>query len=327
MNRKLLAIPVLVVVVALAWFGWRSFAPPPPEVWLGYVEGESLYIAAPVAGTLDRRYVERGAPVRAGQALFLIDPVVTDAETARLEAQAEAARAQRADLEQQRQRLPELQVSRAGQAAARAQLVKTQKDYDRFAALFARGFVSRTQLDAARAARDVAQATLAQAVAQEQSGLLTSGRVDQVRAATANIAGAEAALRGQRQRRSEIAPVAVANGMVEQTFFNPGEWVPANAPVMSILPDDKRKLRFFVPETRLASLRIGSHVSFSCDGCAGRQGATLSYIAPRAEFTPPVIYSEHAKAKLVFMVEATLAPSAHPLPPGLPVTVFPADAP
>jgi HlyD family secretion protein len=46
----------------------------------------------------------------------------------------------------------------------------------------------------------------------------------------------------------------------------------------------------------------------------------VRFIAPRAEYTPPVIYSEHARAKLVFMVEAML-PVDQPLPLGLPVAV------
>jgi HlyD family secretion protein len=64
-------------------------------------------------------------------------------------------------------------------------------------------------------------------------------------------------------------------------------------------------------------------VTYSCDGCGAARQAKISYIAPRAEFTPPVIYSERARAKLVFLVEAALPVEAKPLPPGLPVEVVP----
>ena len=111
--------------------------------------------------------------------------------------------------------------------------------------------------------------------------------------------------------------------MVEQTFYNPGEWVPANSPVVSVLPDGKRKLRFYVPQDKVAGLKPGMSVTFSCDGCGDPRQAKISYIAPRAEFTPPVIYSERARAKLVFLVEAALPASDKPLPPGLPVEVVP----
>ena len=98
--------------------------------------------------------------------------------------------------------------------------------------------------------------------------------------------------------------------------------MPANAPVVSVLPDDKRKLRFYVPQDRIAGLKPGMTISYSCDGCGGERSAKISYIAPRAEFSPPVIYSEKARAKLVFLVEALLPVSDKPLPPGLPVEVI-----
>jgi HlyD family secretion protein len=316
--KPLIGIAVLAAVGGAAWYATR---PVEQSGWLGYVEAETEYVAAPVSGRLAQRMVDRGAGVNAGTVLFQLDPETTDADTARLEAQVSAAQAQRADLAQARQRAPELAVSQAAEAAAQAQLTKAEADYNRVAALAQRGFASRSQLDAARAARDGAAAQLAQTRAQIASGNLTAGRQEQIAAAGADVAGAQAALRGQRQRRRDIAPVAPERGVVEQTFYNPGEWVPANSPVVSVLPDGRRKLRFYVPQDRIAQLKIGARVSFTCDGCGNAREARVSYIAPRAEFTPPVIYSERARAKLVFMVEAVLPPSDKPLPPGLPVEV------
>jgi len=318
--KPAIGVAVLAVAGFAAWAFWPGSG---EDRWLGYVEGESLYIAAPVSGRLAMRSVERGASVNAGDALFTLDPASSDAETARLAAEAAAAQAQAGDVAGARERAPELDVSRAAQAAAAAQLARAEKDYQRYAALAAKGFVSKSQLDAARAARDTAAAQVAQAQAQERAGRLSVGRTGQQAAATAQVAAAQAALKGAQVRRGEIAPVAPARGIVEQTYYNPGEWVPANSPVVSVLPDDRRKLRFFVPEAKIAQLKPGMTVRFTCDGCGGERSARIAWIAPRAEFTPPVIYSERARAKLVFMVEAALPPEGKPLPPGLPVEVIP----
>lgn len=317
---------IVIVVAALALAGagaWYVSRDQAEANWLGYVEAETMYVAAPVSGRLAERPVDRGASVAAGAVLFSLDPESTAADTARAEAQVAAARAQASDLAQSRQRQAELDVARAGEAAAAAALTKAQNDFSRISALYAKGFASKAQYDAARAARDGASAQLAQTRAQIRSGELSAGRAGQQAAAGAEIAGAEAALRGQRQRQREIAPVAPARGVVEQTFYNPGEWVPANMPVVSVLPDDKRKLRFYVPQDRIAALKPGMEITYSCDGCGGMRKARISYIAPRAEFSPPVIYSEKARAKLVFLVEALLPASDKPLPPGLPVEVVP----
>lgn len=316
-------LPILVVLVALAgaaiWYFTRTSAPDP---WLGYVEGEALYVAAPVSGTLASRPVERGGRVSAGAPLFSLDPRTADASAAQAAAQVAGAQASLSDLGAARERRPEIDVARAAEASARAQLVKAEADYRRFADLAGKGFASRTQLDAARAARDSAAASVAQAEAQQRSGELTVGRATQQAAAAAEVQGAKAALAAEARRRQEIAPVSAVSGQIEQTYFNPGEWVPANQPVVSIIPDDKRKIRFFVPQDRVAGLRMGQAVRFTCDGCGAERTATVRYIAPRAEYTPPVIYSEHARAKLVFMVEAAL-PVDKPLPLGLPVAVKP----
>ena len=96
----------------------------------------------------------------------------------------------------------------------------------------------------------------------------------------------------------------------------------ANQPVVSILPDDRIKVRFFVPEQEVARYRPGRKVRFSCDGCASGLSARISYVSPRPEFTPPVIFSRDSRDRLVFMVEALPQGPAR-LMPGLPVDVEP----
>jgi HlyD family secretion protein len=111
-------------------------------------------------------------------------------------------------------------------------------------------------------------------------------------------------------------------GTVTDTLFARGEWVPAGAPVVSLLPPANVKVRFFVPEPRLGGVKVGQKVSLACDGCPAAVAATITYIAPQAEFTPPVIYSKENRAKLVFLVEAKpAAADASKLHPGQPVDV------
>jgi HlyD family secretion protein len=310
----------LVLLGAAGWYYWPAAE---GENWLGYVEAETIYVASPVSGRLAARPVERGASVAAGAPLFALDPETTDAEAAGAAAQVAAASAQAADLADPRQRTPELAASRAAEAGAAARLARAGNDFERMAALARQGFASKAQLDAARAARDATAAELAAARAQIAAGEMAAGRAAQQQAARAQIAGATASLRAQRQRQREIAPVAPEAGVIEQTYYNPGEWVPANAPVVAVLPDARRKLRFFVPQDRIAALKLGSAVRYACDGCGEAATARISFIAPRAEFSPPVIYSDRARAKLVFLVEAMLPTSDKPLPPGLPVEVTP----
>ena len=89
-----------------------------------------------------------------------------------------------------------------------------------------------------------------------------------------------------------------------------------------MLPPANVKVRFYVPETLLGGLKLGQAVTVNCDGCAGPFAATIQFIAGRAEFTPPVLYSKENRAKLVYLVEAKPSPAdALKLHPGQPVDV------
>ena len=118
---------------------------------------------------------------------------------------------------------------------------------------------------------------------------------------------------------TQLSPKAPEDAVVEYTYFNEGEWVVANQPVVSLLIPTDLKVRFFVPETKLSRLQVGTRVSLDCDGCVD-QTATISYISPYVEYTPPTIYSRDERHKLLFMCEAYLDQNKK-LPVGLPVLI------
>ncbi|MGB6816547.1 MAG: efflux RND transporter periplasmic adaptor subunit, partial [Pseudolabrys sp.] len=102
-------------------------------------------------------------------------------------------------------------------------------------------------------------------------------------------------------RRNAYSP---GDGTVEQVYYRPGETVPAGRPVVAILPPGNLKLRFFAPQAILPTIKYGDIVDVSCDGCEKGLTAKVSFIARSAEYTPPVIYSQEERAKLVFLIEA-----------------------
>ncbi|MBV9914038.1 MAG: HlyD family secretion protein, partial [Sinobacteraceae bacterium] len=96
----------------------------------------------------------------------------------------------------------------------------------------------------------------------------------------------------------------------------------SGTPVVRLLPPGNIKIRFFVPENLLGSIRLGSRVALSCDGCSQDISADITYVSADAEYTPPIIYSNETRGKLVFMIEAHPASTdATRLHPGQPVSV------
>ena len=141
---------------------------------------------------------------------------------------------------------------------------------------------------------------------------------------TAQLAAA-ARQRGLEQadwRFAQKQQAAPASGLVYDTYFRPGEWVPAGAPVLSVLPPEYMKVRFFVPEGDLGKMQVGTPLEIRMDGLAGPLEGKVSFVSPQAEYTLPIIYSRENRGKLVYLVEASLgAEGARQLHPGAPVEV------
>jgi HlyD family secretion protein len=289
----------------------------------GYVEGEPLYPASPVAGRLVQLNVKRGDVAAAGTLLFAVDPAQIAAQRDEAASQLVANQAL-AKGARTGQRPAELQQIQADLNAARAVLNEAEKSYARTQPLYEAGAASKASVDSALAARDRAKAQVASIEKRLQVAQLGQ-RTEQVTNAEQRVVQAEASLGALEARLADLSPVAPSAGRVEDVFFQPGEWVPANQAVMSFIPDDRVRLRFFAPQTEIAAYRIGASVTFSCDGCAKDLSAKITYVSPRPEFTPPVIYSREARDRMVFMVEAHPETSAG-LTPGQPIDVQPLKA-
>jgi HlyD family secretion protein len=288
--------------------------------YLGYIEGETSLIGPPIAGRLIERKVERGAQVHAGDLLFTIDPGLAQSEVVRAEAAVTEAEARYANLLTGK-RKQEQAIVRAQESDVAAQLAFAEKELARQTELYQTKVAPKQALDEAEATVRQLRARQAALVAQENVGTLAA-RPEEIKAASALVQQTKANLEQSRKRLEDLMPRAPEDGMIENTFYDAGEWVTAGAPIVSLLAPDRSKLRFFIPETDLAKARIGATVRFTCDACAKDLTATINYVSPRAEYTPPIIYSQSARTKLAFMVEAKLAPGTS-LVPGIPVTVRP----
>jgi HlyD family secretion protein len=252
------------------------------HAWLGYAEGDTAFVAAPQAGWVSNLKVERGAEVKTGELLFSLDD--TNQTAARDQAKAQIAQAE----------------GQMGQAQASLNLAR--KELTRQQGLLRSGATSKQAFDQAQSAYQTAAALVAQINANKQQ--------------------AQATLTGAAYQLSERDVISRTSGRVQDVFFRPGEYAPAMTPVVSILPPGNVYVRFFVPETEFAKVKLGQKISIHCDGCAKDITATVSFIAAQEEFTPPVIFSVGVREKLVFKVEARM-PGGLPLHPGQPVDVRP----
>ncbi len=305
----------LLGAVALAGCGKES-----PTTWQGYVEGEFVSVASPFAGRLERLSVQRGQQVADGAPLFVLES--DDERAARQQAaeQLRAAEAQLADLKTGK-RPVEIDVSRAQLAQAQAAATRSAAQATRDEAQYRIGGISQAQLDESRATAQ-ADAARVRELQRDIDVARLPGRAAQQAAQAAQVEAARAALAQAEWKLSRKTVATTQAGLVYDTPYRPGEWVPAGSPVVRMLPPANIKVRFYVPEETVGALRNGQAVQMRCDGCAAPVPLTITYVSAQAEYTPPVIYSNETRRKLVFLVEARPgAPDAPRLHPGQPVEV------
>lgn len=308
--KPAIIIAVLAIGIVAAWvLLGRSQSEP---MLSGYIEGETLYLSAPVAGTVASVAAVEGTRVETGQTLFTIDPATLSAQGERAQANVLAARTQIASAE------ANVRQTEAEVAGAAAEAERARTDLARLLSVKSAdpAAVAGKDIDSSRAALRQANARLAAA------GRTADARRAQVQAARAQAEEAQGEAREVQIRVNQLSPSAPSAAKVEDVFFQPGEWVSANQAVVSLLPDDKVKVRFFVPEEQVARYRPGRKVRFSCDGCQANLSATIRYVSSRPEFTPPIIFSRSSRDRLVFMVEAAPSRPAG-LQPGLPLDIVP----
>ena len=286
----------------------------------GYVEGEFVYVASPLAGELEKLAVQRGGQVKPGDLLFELEHGSEQAERDGAEKRLAQARATLDDVKKGR-RPSELASLEAqiGQAKAAASL--SEQELKRQEDLLPSGATSKTDLDRARAARDRDQDRVAELTADLKTAQLGS-REDQIAAADAEVKAREAALAKAEWDLAQKRQTATQAGLVFDTLYRDGEWVAAGRPVVALLPPANLKVRAFVPQAVVATIHPGDRATVHVDGGAGPFPGKVSFISPQVEFTPPVIFSQESREKLVFMVELRFDDAtATKLNPGQPVDV------
>ena len=326
-TRAWLAIVVLLAAGGGGAFWWWSASRAQTVEWQGYADADFVRIGPTQSGLLTGVAVSRGDAVAAGALLFTQDDTEDRAARDQAAAQLDQAEKQLANL-RQGAKPTEIAQAEANLTDARATMVRVATDLARGETLLPKGDATKQSVDQLRADFGSAQAKvtgLTAALAQARNPM---GREDEIQAQSAAVKALRAAQEMADWRLAQRRVVAPAAGRVADVLARAGETMTAAQPVVSLLPPGNIFIRFFVPEAGLATMHQGDAVALVCDTCAARLTATISYVAPQAEYTPPLIYSESSKSKLVFLIEARPRPDqAAELNPGEPVMVRPVAKP
>ncbi len=250
----------------------------------GYIEGKFIYVASNYSGVLKKLSVMRGDKVQINQDLFTLDPLPESAD---------------------------LDVAKANIEQINHQIMKNESNFNYQSAQMKRKQTLHQKNLIAKDEFEVAHAAYLQALAEKNaSASLLNARKAEFSKAMWVI--------GQKTVKSALPSI------VYDTYYSEGELVSVGTPVLALLSPEKVRVVFFVPESLLSKMKFKDTVEVICDNYKNPIKATIGFISSNAEFTPPVIYSQEERTKLVYRIEAIpqVKNILQPLHPGQPVSVI-----
>lgn len=325
------SVVLLVLSVAASSAGCRAKAPADRVRASGSVEATEVQVSAQVGGRLLELLVAEGDRVTAGQTIARLD--TTDAQLAlrRASADRDQAAAQLALLEagsrQEDIRQAEAQVktAEADVAGARDDLAAAEADLARFETLLKANSGSQKQRDDAATRRDVSRARLQAAqervrAAQEAKLRLDRGpRPQEIAAARARVAAAEAQMATLDQNVKDATVLSPLAGLVTQKLADAGEILAPRTPIVNVVDLDHAWANIYIDEPLVPRLRLGQPATIFTDaGGSGLEGK-VTFISPKAEFTPRNVQTAEERSKLVYRIKVSVDNSKGVLKQGMPV--------
>jgi HlyD family secretion protein len=288
------------------------------NTYTGYVEGEFVQISAEISGRLQNLAIDRGQYVKKDQLLFSLE--ANNELYAKQQAQA-VVDLKQANLDNllKGQRPDEIEVLIAKREQINNSLTLAEIRLNRNKKLVKAGAITQDQFDESYTIYKTTKEELTAADAQIRTAK-SGARVDEIIAAKADLEDAKANLREAAYRLSKKTISTNIEAFVQDTLYKPNEWIASGVPVITLLPADNLKVRFFVPEQDISSIKTGQNVRIFCDSHKGVIIASINYKSTEVEYTPPIIFSNNTRKKLMFLIEAKIpAQYSTILHPGQPV--------
>ncbi|WP_254306107.1 HlyD family secretion protein [Sphingopyxis sp. BSNA05] len=245
----MLSVPLLLATLGIYyWIASDRYA----STDNAYVQQDIVSISPEVGGRIVQVAVEENQQVAAGDLLFSIDPAPFELTVAQSNARIAAAQVEVQNLR------TDYQVSGVDIEVARQDIAFAQSNYQRQAALMAKGFTTRARLDAAQHEVDLARARLKSAqadVVAARSRLSTGSAApgENPDVAEARAARDQALLDLERTR--VVAPVA--GRVAQSTRLQIGQMMVSGLPALSIVDDKNSWVEANFKETDLARMKVG----------------------------------------------------------------------
>jgi HlyD family secretion protein len=297
----------------------------------GYVEATEVQVAPEVGGRLLKLAVAEGDRVKPGDLIAQLDTADVTLALRRATAERAGADAQLRLLlagtraEDIRQADAQRAAAEADLAAARQERAAAERDLKRFEALIAANAGAQKQRDDAATRRDVANDRVrageerVRAAAETVARLRAGARSEEVDAARARLAGVDAQIATLEKAMTDATVLAPAGGLVTQTLADQGELLAPRTPIVIVADLDEPWANVYVDEPFIPRVTLGQEATLFTDAGGAGIAGTVTFISPKAEFTPRNVQTAEERSKLVFRVKVSVDNRSGVLKQGMPV--------
>lgn len=297
----------------------------------GHVEATEIQVSAEVGGRIVELRVAEGDRVNPGDLVARLDTRDTELQIERARAERAAAAAQLRLLqagsrpEDIRQAEAQVDAASAEAAAAEAEWRAAETDLERFEMLLKANAGSQKQRDDAKTRVDVARERERGArervrAAQEGVSRLKAGaRREEIEAARAQVAAIDAQIMVLAKGLTDASVAAPAGGIVTQKLVDAGEVVAPRTPLVVLTDLDNAWANLFVPEPVIPRVQLGQAATVFTDAGGPGLPGKVTYVSPRAEFTPRNVQTAEERSKLVYRIKVSVDNRAGVLKQGMPV--------
>jgi HlyD family secretion protein len=300
----------------------RSAGSHPGDLTLsGNLEVTDAQLAFKLPGRVAERAVSEGQTVTAGQLVARLDDDEQKEELTLRQAELAAAQSKLAEL-QSGSRPQEIAAAAATLHSAEAERDRASLDFTRQQELLGKDAISTREFEAAQAQVKVAEAHVVEAT--ERLKLVQEGpRAELIQQARAHVDQAVAGVALAQTRLDQTRLSSPLTGVVLSHNVEPGEFVSAGTPVLTVADTAHMWVRAYLNQTDLGHIQHGQKVKVRTDTFPDKTyDGTISFIAAEAEFTPKTVQTPKERVKLVFRIKVDVANPQDELKPGMPADVI-----
>jgi HlyD family secretion protein len=283
----------------------------------GTVEAVEVSVAAKTSGQIEKIFVEEGAQVQEGDTLAIVDSASLAIQLRQAEAAVDLARSQ-LDLLLKGARVEDIRQVEEAAKQAEATLNQASEDLERIQNLYAKESATLKMKQDAETRFQVVQAQHA-AAQQALQKVRKLSRPEEVKAAQARLAQAEAGRDLLKKTIDDATIISPTAGIVTHKAREPGEFVGPGITLLTIADLENVRLNIYVTEVDLGRVRLGQQSDVRIDSHPDRVfNGTVIFISPEAEFTPKNVQTREERVKLVYRVKIQIPNPEGILKPGMP---------